>query len=335
MADMFRQKDRGKSLALAAMFPYLGPALGPIVGGLVSQYISWPWLFWVMSIFDAVVVLAGTLIVRETCKAVLLRRKTRHLQTQQQQQQGEDGTILTAIKKESSPDNLLLTRILTSLKRPLRLFFTRPIIQLMALEIGLGFGIYVLVLSFYATVFIDQYHESTTGSSLQYIAIALGSTLSAQTGGHVMDVIYARLLARLPEGSTAPPEFRIPLMAIGAVLQPIGLFWLGWSAEAHTRWIMVDIGATIFVAGTFLTSQAAFAYLLDEFSGHSASANAAARLLSNLMGFSFPLFAPNLYDTLGYGWGNSLLAFVWIGLAVPIPVVVWYWGDKLRGIGRK
>ena len=53
---MFHQKDRGKSLAIASMFPYLGPALGPIVGGIVSQYVSWPWLFWVMSIFDAVVV---------------------------------------------------------------------------------------------------------------------------------------------------------------------------------------------------------------------------------------------------------------------------------------
>jgi MFS family permease len=326
MADMFRQKDRGKSLAIAAMFPYLGPALGPIVGGIVSQYISWPWLFWVMSIFEAVVMAFGVVIVKETCKPVLLRRKARRLQGHEQ---GGDGTT------SSLPEGPLLPRIRARLQRPLWLLATRPVIQILALVIGLGFGIYVLVLSFFATIFIDQYHQSTTDSSLQYISIALGSTLATQTGGQLMDVIFARLSARLPEGSTSPPEFRLPIMAISVLLLPIGLFWLGWSAQAHAPWIMVDIGATIFVAGDFLASQAASAYLLDEFAVEAASASAAARLLSNLMGFAFPLFAPNLYDALGYGWGNSLLAFVWIALVVPIPAILWYRGDRLRAIGRK
>lgn len=336
MADMFCQKHRGKSLALASMFPYLGPALGPIVGGLVSQYVDWPWLFWVMSLFDAVVVLAGIAIVRETCKPVLLRRKATYL-LQRHHEGGEGGGEV--IEPSTPPEERILPRMRTGLQRPLRLLFTRPIIQIMALIIGLGFGVYILVLSLFATVFINQYHQSSTESSLQYIALALGSTLATQAGGHLMDVIFARLQARLPEGSempeTPPPEFRIPLMIIGVLLLPLGLFWLGWSAQAHMHWIMVDVGATIFVAGNFLANQAAFAYLLDEFTAHAASANAAARMLSNLMGFVFPLFAPSLYDALGYAWGNSLLAFVWIGLAMPVPVVLWYWGDKLRAMGRE
>ncbi|KAJ8124467.1 hypothetical protein O1611_g9173 [Lasiodiplodia mahajangana] len=47
MTDMFHEKDRGKSLAIAGLLPYLGPALGPIIGGLVSQLIDWPWLFYI------------------------------------------------------------------------------------------------------------------------------------------------------------------------------------------------------------------------------------------------------------------------------------------------
>lgn len=331
MADMFRQKDRGKSLALASMFPYLGPALGPIVGGLVSQYISWPWLFWVMSIFEAAVLLVGLLIVQETYQPVLLRRKAA-----KQHRQSEKGHGITSITPEIGS---LFSRIRVGLQQPLVLLATRRIIQVMSLVIGIGFGTYILVLSFFARVFIDQYHQSATVSSLQYIAIALGSTIAAQSGGWFMDVIFARLLARVPEGSALrenpPPEFRVPLMVIGVLLMPIGLFWLGWAAQAHIFWIMVDIGAVIFVAGNFLASQAALAYLLDEFTDRAASANAAARMLSNLMGFAFPLFAPNLYDRLGYGWGNSLLAFVWIGIVVPIPIVIWFYGEKIRAIGKK
>ncbi|GAM41495.1 hypothetical protein TCE0_042r14657 [Talaromyces pinophilus] len=329
-ADMFRQEDRGKSLALASMFPYLGPALGPIVGGLVSQYVSWPWLFWVMSIFSSVVFAAGVLFVRETCKPVLLQRKA-------QRAGNGDGTI--AVAKPSSPEERLLSRILVSLQRPIKLLVTRPIIQVLCLINGIGFGIYILVLSFYARVFIDQYHQSATTSSLQYIAIALGCTISTQTGGHLMDIIFARLRARLPAGSplrdSPPPEFRVPLMIVAVLMLPIGLFWLGWSAQAHTSWVMVDIGALIFVAGDFLGSQASAAYLYDEFTTHAASANAANRLLSNIMGFVFPLFAPQLYERLDYGWGNSLLAFIWIVTVVPIPFVLWVWGDRLRAKGRK
>ncbi|KAH8697387.1 major facilitator superfamily domain-containing protein, partial [Talaromyces proteolyticus] len=325
MADMYRKEDRGKSLAIATLFPYLGPALGPIVGGLVSQHVSWPWLFWVMSIFDAVVVISGFLIVRESFKPILLQRKEADLRRK--------GATIATNENDPSEQNLL-PKIRASLIRPLRLLLTRPIIQILALIMALGFGIYVLVLSFFARVFIDQYNESATTSSLQYISIALGSTLATQAGGRLMDIVYSRLHARQPDGTPAPPEFRVPLLLVGVFLLPVGLFWLGWSAQDHIKWIMVDIGAVIFTAGDFLASQAALAYLLDEFPNHSASAGAAVRMLSNILGFAFPLFAPQLYDKLGYGWGNSLLAFVWIVIAIPVPVVLWFWGTNIRPIGR-
>jgi hypothetical protein len=282
-----------------------------------------------MSIFSSVTLVAGVIFVPETCKPVLLRRKA--------QRAGKDN-LTAMVVKPSSPEERLLSRILVSLQRPIKLLITRPIIQILCLINGIGFGIYILVLSFYATVFIDQYHQSATTSSLQYIAIAFGCTLSTQAGGHLMDIIFARLRSLLPEDSplrdSPPPEFRVPLMVVGVLMLPIGLFWLGWSAQAQIAWIMVDIGAVIFVAGDFLGSQAAAAYLYDEFTTHSASASAANRLLSNIMGFVFPLFAPQLYDRLGYGWGNSLLAFIWIATVVPIPFVLWYWGDRLRAMGR-
>jgi MFS family permease len=324
MADMYPKKDRGKSLAIASLFPYLGPALGPIVGGLISQHVSWPWLFWVMSIFSAVIVIAGMLIIHESYKPIILQHKADRLRTQ---------GVMEAADGESSPQSLL-SKIGVSLSRPLRLLATRLVIQLLALIIGLAFGTYVLVLSFFARVFIDQYGQSATSSSLQYIAIALGSTLSTQTGGRFMDFIYARLHARQPEGAPALPEFRVPILLIGGLLLPAGLFWLGWSAQGHVHWIMVDIGALIFTAGDFLASQAALAYILDEFPTHAASAGAASRIVSNIMGFAFPLFAPQLYDRLGYGWGNSLLACIWIVVALPVSVAIWFWGDKIRRIGK-
>lgn len=324
MADMYPGKDRGKSLAIASAFPYLGPALGPIVGGLVSQHVSWPWLFWVLSIFSAAIVIAGVFIIRESFKPVLLQRKAISLRKKGSMVAGDVASL---------PQNLLF-KIGISLFRPVRLLASRLVIQLQALLIALAFGTYILVLSFFARVFIDQYNQSATSSSLQYIAIALGTTLATQTGGRLMDTIYARLQARQPEGAPALPEFRVPLMVIGSLLLPVGLFWLGWAAQGRVHWIMVDIGAMIFTGGNFLAMQASLAYILDEFPTHAASASAASRMVSNIMGFAFPLFALQLYDRLHYGWGNSLLAFVWIAVALPISVALWFFGARIRMVGK-
>ncbi|KAI0013864.1 hypothetical protein F4779DRAFT_561657 [Xylariaceae sp. FL0662B] len=148
-----------------------------------------------------------------------------------------------------------------------------------------------------------------------------------------MDWIYRSLQTRA--NGQRSPEYRAPYMIPGVVLIPVGIFWYGWSASSVVHWIMVDIGAAIFTCGSFMLSQAMLAYQLDEFVELGASANAATRLFSNVLGFAFPIFAPQLHQSLGYGWGSSLLAFVFIALGGPIPLIVWVWGEKLRGLGRK
>ena len=53
-------------------------------------------------------------------------------------------------------------------------------------------------------------------------------------------------------------------------------------------------------------------YGVDSYNGFAASGIAAAVVLRSWAGFGFPLSAPYIYDTLGYGWGNRALGFVGI-----------------------
>lgn len=66
-----------------------------------------------------------------------------------------------------------------------------------------------------------------------------------------------------------------------------------------------------------LTFQAIQTYVVDAFTLHAASALAAVSCLRSLAGFAFPLFAPQMYATLGYGKGDTILAAVAIGLGCP------------------
>ncbi|KAI1209033.1 putative florfenicol exporter [Annulohypoxylon truncatum] len=326
MADMYHAKDRGKSLAIASFLPYLGPALGPIIGGVVVQYVYWPWLFWIISIFDALIVVIGAMIIKESYTPVLLRRKA----AAQSDQSGNPA--LSPAKWAFWQD--FFSRLMTYLQRPVRLLVRRPIIQVVSLVLGLNFGIYTLMLSTFATLWIEQYKESSLISSLHYLSISIGFCLTAQGGGRIMDIIYKRLRDRPKYKGEGRPEFRAPYMIPGVLFVPAGLFWYGWSAEHHITWIMVDIGAVIFAIGSSILSQSVLAYTLDVFGDAGASAYAATRLLSNVMGFAFPIFAPQLYDRLGYGWGNSVLAFIFVALGLPVPMILWFWGKKLREMGK-
>lgn len=63
--------------------------------------------------------------------------------------------------------------------RPIRLLLPRPIIQLIALVLGLNFAIYTLLLGTYAMLFMDRYGQTQSISALHYITIAVAATISA------------------------------------------------------------------------------------------------------------------------------------------------------------
>jgi len=70
-------------------------------------------------------------------------------------------------------------------------------------------------------------------------------------------------------------------------------------------------------------------YLVDAFTRYAASALAATTILRSLMGALLPLAGRQMYVKLGYGWGNSLLAFLTAAM-VPIPWLFYRYGERLR-----
>jgi hypothetical protein len=188
------------------------------------------------------------------------------------------------------------------------------------------------VLTTFPTVWEDVYHESIGIGGLNYISLGIGFFIGAQTVARINDYLYRTLKAR--NAGVGKPEFRAPMILAGAILVPSGLFIYGWCADTHQHWILPNIGAALFAAGTIASFQCVQTYIVDSYSTYAASAVAATTVLRSLAGFGFPLFARAMYNALGLGWGNSLLAFVGIVLGVPAPFVLWKYGEGLRGRSR-
>jgi hypothetical protein len=70
-------------------------------------------------------------------------------------------------------------------------------------------------------------------------------------------------------------------------------------------------------------------YLVDSFPQHAASALAAMTFLRCLFGSVLPLAGPSMYESLGLGWGNSLLGFVSIAM-IPFPALIYKYGGNVR-----
>jgi hypothetical protein len=70
-------------------------------------------------------------------------------------------------------------------------------------------------------------------------------------------------------------------------------------------------------------------YYIDSFSKYAASAIAAGSLFRSLMGGVVPLFAPQLFKRLGYGWGICVFAFASLAIA-PSPLLFYHFGGRLR-----
>lgn len=230
------------------------------------------------------------------------------------------------------PERTLLNTLKRSIGRPFRLLGTQPIIQCLALYMAFVYGLMYLVLSTFPALWERRYNQSVGIGGLNYISLGLGFFLGAQICAPINDRIYRRL--KKTNNDTGKPEFRVPMMVPGAVLVPIGLFWYGWSAQARIHWIMPNIGACIFAAGTIVSFQCIQTYIVDAYTRFAASGVAAATVLRSLAGFGFPPFAPYMYRALDYGWGNSLLAFVAIGLGIPAPFMLWKYGETLRARSR-
>lgn len=118
-------------------------------------------------------------------------------------------------------------------------------------------------------------------------------------------------------------------MLPSSILVPAGLFWYGWSLERHTLPVVPLVGLGVFGFGMMGIFQPVQIYVVNTFGKQAASAMAAATVLRSLVGALLPLGGEKMYDTLGMGWGNSLLAFIALVL-VPVPLVLMKYGERMR-----
>jgi multidrug resistance protein len=348
IADMWVREERGRVFAVFMAMPLIGPGLGPILGAFISQGTDWRWVFWITSAVAAAATGIAFFLLEEMYlpkieqKWLKKQRKLAEKDTIEMlntkidhpQQDIESPDPIPGPRIPEHPQRRFLVLMRTNLQRPLRMLLTQPIVQLLALYMALLYGIMFLFIFAYPRLWTSptSYNQSIRIGSLNYISIGIGLILGVNVAGQLGDRIYMRLTAR--NNGVAKPEFRLPIMVLGTALMPLGLLWWGWAGQRHTHWIVPNLGSVVLAMGVYICSASVNVYTIDVYNRYAASAVATNLVTRSMAGATFPLFAPYLFDDLGFGRGATVLAGAFFAVGMLTVAVLWWYGEAIRKRSR-
>jgi hypothetical protein len=219
-------------------------------------------------------------------------------------------------------------RFLQSLVRPTKMLLLSPIVASMCIYIAVLYGLLYILFTTFTEVFQGYYGFSSGASGLSFLGSGVGMLIGLFYAGSLSD---RAIRLKISRNEQPIPEDRLPLYFTipGSLAIPIGLFIYGWTVDKHVHWIAPEIGNAVTGFGMIIILMGIQTYLVDAFLEHAASAIAACTVLRSLAGGLLPLCGLKLYDKIGMGWGNSLLAFIALAMA-PIPILFYFLGEKLR-----
>lgn len=120
---------------------------------------------------------------------------------------------------------------------------------------------------------------------------------------------YEKARLQTPAGEPVPPEARLPIGCIGAILLPIGLMIFAWTCSPNVHWIVPILASVPFGTGFLLIFTSIQSYVIDCFPLYAASGLAANAVQRSILGTVFPLFSIRLYEGLGLNWAGTRESF--------------------------
>ena len=338
ISDLYDANGRNWALAGYSLAPVLGPVIAPLVGGFIVENMDWRWVFYVLCIFNGAVAVVALIFFKETYTPTLLKRKAQKIRKL-------TGNESVHTIYEITDGETFFGKMYVTMTRPVKLLFTHPMIVGLGSFMAFIYGFMYLMIVAFPKIFFEVYGFNKGITGLMYLPMGFGFVFGIFFWTWAIGRTYKKLVAK--NNGVGKPEFRLPMLIVCSSFIPIGLIWFGWSAEKKLHWIMPGIGSAFFAFALVCAFQTIQSYLIDMsissssngstevLINFSASSVAAAALFRSLFGFSFPLFANKMYESLGYGWANTMCAFIAIALGIPFPILCYLYGERIRHWANK
>jgi MFS family permease len=327
VGDIFVSEERGSALSLIYLAPLIGGAIGPLIGSAVAQTYGWRTVVWATVVLSAGCEVLFLTCFRETYKVAILRARARRLARGAASSGRTFKTAFDDAEDAAAEGSTDWRKLRDAVLRPAIVLFGSGVLTAMSLFSSVVFTFFYVYSTSFSDILLDIYDLSPVAVGFCFTIFSVGSTLSVLVCNATLDRIYIRL--RHTHKGVGKPEFRLPLAIIGALALPLTVAAYGWVAELRLPLLFLLFTVCAMGTALMLAMIPVMAYVVDAFGLFSASAMTGVIVTRCLMGTFLPLTAPPLVDSLGYGWGFTVLAGFSL-LMAPIPILMLRYGAYWR-----
>ncbi|KAL8287242.1 hypothetical protein RQP46_003694 [Phenoliferia psychrophenolica] len=324
IADLWDADRRGDALAIFSLMPFAGPALAPIISGFM--YVTgtdWRWIFWVLTIFAGVCLVAIAFILPETYVPYILFQEAKRLR----KETGEPWHAAQEAGRETVGDVLRRTVL-----KPFIMIAQEPMLAVITVYMSFVYGVVYLLFEAVPIIFQGQHGLNAGEAGLVFLALLFGGVIGVLVYIFYYNKQYTKLHHEMSPKSV-PPEVRLKPLLFAAPALAVGFFWVAWTSFPSISIASPILAICLIGSAILFVFLGCFNYLIDCYLQNAASALAINTVFRSSFGAGFPLFAGQMYRKLGTPGASSLLG----GLAVvfiPVPFLLMKYGKRIRGMSK-
>ena len=324
---------------------FIGQSLGPVLGGVLSAFLGWRSIFWLLTIFAAVFLTLYVILVPETCRSIVGNGSI--------PPPALNRTVFQVYQRSKAPNSRESDVLEPHIsKKPIR--FPNPLATLkicLEKEAGILLLYAGIISAGLATITTglpsqlhDIYHFNDLQIGLSCIPMGVGSCLSAITVGRLADWNYKQHATRLgvsvdKRRQQDLSDFPIEVARLQIALPLVGLasatlIAYGWVLQTAQQ-LAAPLILLFFIgfagSGAFSIVSTLVVDVCPESAGQATAAN---NLVRCFLGAGASAVVGPMLKCLGRGGTYTIVGGLWVAF-VPLMLCIMKWGKAWREEKRK
>lgn len=164
VGDIFPPESRGSAMSAVMLAPLFGGAIGPVVAGALAKAAGWREIMWLATGLAVAAEIAYLTLFRETYKVPILQRRAALLR----KETGDDSFK----SKYDLEGTVSLRSLTTSMFRPLWVFSSSVVLQIISLFGALVFALFYVIATTLPDMLEDVYGFDATRKGVSFLSFS-------------------------------------------------------------------------------------------------------------------------------------------------------------------
>ncbi|KAK1777709.1 major facilitator superfamily domain-containing protein [Copromyces sp. CBS 386.78] len=362
LADITTSAERGHYIGITSIPTVLAPSLGPVLGGVLTNYLGWRWIFWLLTIMASVNLLAMIMFFPETCRKIvgdgsgrkdshwiywtgwqLLRDKLASRQRRRQRARREveaiskedpaNGTLHRTVSIASAPRQKIKLRLAPpNLLESLTLLFRDKELAILLCYSAIVFSGFYAIGTAMPNQLQTLYGLNDVQIGLMYLPMAGGSIVTAFAIGRVITWNYHRHARRLDIVVDRTRQADLTYFPIERARLEVGLPLLaltsaviiswGWAMQWKSSLAAPCVLLFLLGIGMIGFNNSVNTLIADIYPGKAGAATAANNLTRCLLGAASSAVILPMVDGIGSGWAYTMFGVLYVGFSPLLAVLM-------------